>query len=96
MILGAKTVQAKGAYKASTNQVGIAGDWTQALWGTVEGVKISISDEATLAYKDALDQDATLNLFQQNMFAVRAEIEVGFRADTSVFNALTATPEVSG
>ena len=96
MILGAKTVQAKGAYKASTNQVGIAGDWSQALWGTVEGVKISISDEATLAYKDALNQDATLNLFQQNMFAVRAEIEVGFRADTSVFNALTATPEVSG
>ena len=96
MILGAKTVQSKGAYKESTNQVGIAGDWTQALWGTVEGVKISISDEATLTYKDALDQDATLNLFQSNMFAVRAEIEVGFRADTSVFNRLTATPEVSG
>ena len=96
MILGAKTTMSKGAYKASTNQVGIAGDWTQALWGTVEGVKISISDEATLTYKDALDQDATLNLFQSNMFAVRAEIEVGFRADTSVFNRLTATPEVSG
>ena len=96
MILGAKTVMAKGAYKASTNQVGVAGDWTQALWGTVEGVKISISDEASIAYKDALNQDATLNLFQQNMFAVRAEIEVGFRADTSVFNVLTATPEVSG
>ena len=96
MILGAKTVQSKGAYKAATNQVGIAGDWTQALWGTVEGVKISISDEATLAYEDGLGQAATLNLFQQNMFAVRAEIEVGFRADTSVFNALTATPEVSG
>ena len=96
MILGAKTVMAKGAYKASSNQVGVCGDWTQALWGTVEGVKISISDEATLAYKDALNQDATLNLFQANMFAVRAEIEVGFRADTSVFNTLTATPEVSG
>ena len=96
MILGAKTVQAKGAYKASNNQVGVAGDWTQALWGTVEGVQISISNDATLAYKDALGNDATINLFQQNMFAVRAEIEVGFRADTSVFNLLTATPEVSG
>ena len=96
MILGAKTVLAKGAYKASTNQVGVGGDWTQALWGTVEGVKISISDEASLTYEDALGETQTLNLFQSNMFAVRAEIEVGFRADTSVFNALTATPEVSG
>lgn len=96
MILGAKTVLAKGAYKASTNQVGVAGDWTQALWGTVEGVKIAVSDEASLEYEDAMGQAQTLNLFQKNMFAVRAEIEVGFRADTSVFNTLIATPEVSG
>lgn len=96
MILGAKTVLSKGAYKSSTNQVGIAGDWTQALWGTVGGVQIAISNEASLEYEDELGQTKTLNLFQKNMFAVRAEIEVGFRADTSVFNALTATPEVSG
>ena len=32
-----------------------------------------------------------LYLWQNNMFAVRAEIEVGFRADTDLFNALTAT-----
>lgn len=96
MILGAKTVMSKGAYKAATNQVGVAGDWTQAVWGTVEGVKIAISDEASLEYEDALGETKTLNLFQKNMFAVRAEIEVGFRADTSVFNVLTATPEVSG
>lgn len=89
MILGAKTVMSKGAYKAATNQVGVAGDWTQAVWGTVEGVKIAISDEASLEYEDALGETKTLNLFQKNMFAVRAEIEVGFRADTSVFNALT-------
>ena len=96
MVLGAKTVLAKGAYKASTNQVGVAGDWSQALWGTVEGVRISSSADATLAYTDGEGQSATMNLFQNNMFAVRAEIEVGFRADTSVFNRLIATPEVSG
>ena len=33
---------------------------------------------------------SAINLFQQNMFAVRAEIELGFRADTSCFNRLTA------
>ena len=96
MVLGAKTVLAKGAYKASTNQVGVAGDWSQALWGTVEGVRISYSADATLAYTDGEGQSATMNLFQNNMFAVRAEIEVSFRADTSVFNRLIATPEVSG
>ena len=94
-ILGAKTKITKAAYDAGHDIVGFAGDWTQALWGTVEGVQISISEEATLTYTEA-DQQKTINLWQQNMFAVRAEIEVGFRADTSVFNGLKATPEVSG
>lgn len=93
MILGAKTVQSKAAYKAGTgesvpNIVGVAGDWTQALYGTVEGVQIKESDQATLTYTEE-GETKTINLFQDNMFAIRAEIEVGFRADTSVFNLLT-------
>ena len=88
MILGARVADSKGAYKSgSPNVVGFAGDWTQALYGTVEGVQIGISEEATLD----LGGGSTINLFQQNMFAVRAEIEVGFVADTTVFNKLTAT-----
>ena len=88
MILGARTVVTKGAFvQGSPNVVGVAGDWTQAMWGSVEGVKIDFSSDATLD----IDAEHKINLFQQNMFAVRAEIEVGFRADTSVFNALTAT-----
>lgn len=89
VVLGARTVLSKGAYVAGTsptpNKVGIAGDWTQAVYGTVEGVKIDYSSDATLD----IGSGNVINLFQQNMFAVRAEIEVGFRADTSVFNALT-------
>lgn len=86
MVLGAKAELSKGAYKSgSPNVVGIAGDWTQALWGTVEGVKITISDQASLV----VDENTTINLFQQNMFAVRAEIECGFVADTDCFNKLT-------
>lgn len=94
MILGAKTLQSKAAYKPGSaspltpNIVGVAGDWTQALYGTVEGVKIKESEEATLTYEED-GQVQTINLFQDNMFAIRAEIEVGFRADTSVFNLLT-------
>ena len=98
-LLGAATYFTAGAYKAGSGSgtsatpdvVGFAGDWTHAMWGTVEGVKIDVSDQASLAYKDALNQDATLNLWQNNMFAVRAEIEVGFVAETQYFNALTRT-----
>ena len=91
MILGSRTLQSKGAYiadstSAKKNVVGFAGDWTQAVYGTVEGVQIAIADQATLD-----DGGTSINLFQQNMFAVRAEIEVGFRCDTTVFNKLTKT-----
>lgn len=85
MVLGARTLQSKGAYKAGTpNMVGVVGDWTQAMYGTVEGVKIDYSSDATLT-----SGATTINLFQQNMFAVRCEIEVGFRADVACFNRLT-------
>lgn len=87
-ILGAPTVQSKGMYKAKADStpavVGIVGDWTQAVYGTVEGVQIAVSDQATLT-----TGDSTINLWQNNMVAVRAEIEIGFRADTSCFNLLT-------
>ena len=91
MILGARASYSKGAYIADSttakkNVVGFGGDWTQAVYGTVEGVQITTSDQATLE-----DGSTTINLFQQNMFAVRAEIEVGFRCDTTVFNKLTVT-----
>ena len=87
-ILGAPTRVAKGAFKSGNPSiVGVAGDWSQAMWGSVEGVKIDFSSDATLD----IDAEHKINLFQHNMFAVRAEIEVGFRADTSVFNAFTAT-----
>ena len=86
MILGAPVVISKGAYKAgSPNVVGAAGDWSQALYGTVEGVVIDYSSDATLK----VNESTTINLFQQNMFAVRAEIEIGFRCDKSCFNMLT-------
>lgn len=84
-VLGARTVVSGGMYAAGTpNVVGVAGDWTKAIFGTVEGVVIDYSADATL-----VSGQTTINLFQQNMFAVRAEIEVGFVADTDCFNILT-------
>lgn len=90
-ILGAKAFAEKAAHVAGVCD-GVAGDWTQAVWGTVEGVKIDFSDQATLT-AGTQESPVTINLFQQNMFAVRAEIEVGFRADTDCFNLLTVAEE---
>ena len=68
--------------------VGAMGDWTQAMFGTVEGVQIRFADQTGLTINST-----QVNLWEHNMFAVRAEIELGFRADVSCFNVLTgATP----
>lgn len=61
------------------------------MYGIVDAMSVSISDQATLTYTDSNSQTVTLNLWQQNMFAVRAEIEIGFVAETAYFNALTRT-----
>ena len=97
-ILGARTVEARGIYKAGAAPVGtgagtpavvgVAGDWSQAMYGTVEGVQIRFADQTGLTINSE-----QVNLWEHNMFAVRAEIELGFRADTNCFNLLTgATP----
>ena len=106
-VLGAPTYFAKAAYKAGSaasgtegqegytaavpDVVGIAGDWSHAMYGVVDGLKVSISTEASLTTTDGNGQPVTINLFQQNMFAVRAEIEVGFAAQVEYFNLLTRT-----
>lgn len=73
-ILGRPVYKSRAAYNATIPTVGFAGDWSQAVWGSVEDVVIKVSDQATL-----VDGENTINLFQQNMFAVLAEIEIGFR-----------------
>lgn len=89
-VLGAPVQISKAAYKAGTTSpavadvVGIAGDWNHAMYGTVEGIQIRYSSDATLAVSGG-----TINLFQQNMFAVLVEIEVGFVAETDYFAKLT-------
>ena len=73
-ILGAPVVVNRNLGVAGTpNIVGIAGDFSRAVWGSVEGVKISVSDQATL-----VSNNNPLPLWQMNMLAVRAEICVGF------------------
>ncbi len=86
-ILGRPVFKSRAAYKdATTDVLGFAGDWSQAVWGSVEDVVIKVSDQATLT-----SGETTINLFQQNMFAVLAEIEIGFRVgDIDAFSKITA------
>lgn len=76
-ILGRPVYGTRGALQKSTtvgDDTGVAGYFAgSAMYGTVEGVKVSVSDQATLD-----DGGTQINLWQQNMFAIRAEIEVGF------------------
>lgn len=95
-LLGQPVMYSRGLYAAGNasatgvaakpDLLGVAGDWTKALYGTVEGVKIDISNQATLTIGTS-----AVNLWEHNMFAVKAEIEVGFVADTYAFNKIVRT-----
>ena len=86
-ILGADVAISKGVYVAGTAAagstagvpaiVGVAGDFSGVRWGSVEGVKLAVSDQATLTYTEG-SSSVTLPLWQNNMTAVRVEIEVAF------------------
>jgi HK97 family phage major capsid protein len=88
-LLGQPVHYTKGVYNAGSGSgavdvLGFAGDWSKAMYGIVEGVDISISDQATLTISNS-----QVNLWERNMFAVRAEIEVGFVAEATAFNKIT-------
>lgn len=86
-LLGQPVYYTRGVYGVgdATNPdvLGVAGDWTQARYGIVQGVDVSISDQATLTISNS-----QVNLWERNMFAIRAEIEVGFIATTDAFRKI--------
>lgn len=91
-LLGAPVRLTRSAYKADAagddgEVLGFAGDWTAARYGTVEGVKIDISEQATVG---------GVNLWETNQFAVRAEVEVGFVvSDVNKFVKIVGSNTVS-
>ena len=78
-ILGADVAISKGVYVAGAAAtstpavVGVAGDFSGVVWGSVEDVQMSVSDQATLT-----SGNTTINLWQDNMVAIRFEIEIAF------------------
>lgn len=67
---------------------GFGGDWENASWGIVDGIRYSETDQASIqdgtvvvptSGVETVEIPNMINLFQQNMFAVKVEIEFGFR-----------------
>lgn len=86
-VLGSRVIDAP-AFAGTTsgnNIVGAAGDWKQFIVGLVGDVRIDISDQATLNYNGT-----QVNLWQRNMFAVRAEVQAAMWCNTDAFVKLAA------
>lgn len=91
-VLGNRTYISKGVHVPAVTGdtpkpeiVGVAGEFASAAWGTPEGIQTSISDQSTITI-----DGQPVNLWEQNMFAVRIEMEFGFRVrDINRFVLLT-------
>ena len=58
---------------ATTYPVGYGGDWTQAAWGVVGGIRYSVSTETSVTIGGTLT-----SLWEHNLVAIRAEAEYGW------------------
>lgn len=54
--------------------LGVAGDWSTARWGVVNGIEVRVSDQATVNTGDG----QPVNLWQTNQVAVLVEARYGF------------------
>lgn len=94
-LLGEPVYYTQGVNNGST--IGFAGDWSSAYYGTVEGIKVDISNQAsivdgTVEVAEGVSIPNVINLWQQNMFAVLVEVEIGFIArDVARFRKITNT-----
>ena len=98
-LLGESVYYTQGVYASgSPNTIGYAGDWQSAVWGTVEGIRVDVSNQASITDgttditvgTETATIPNVLNLWQRNMFAVLVEVEIGFQVrDTDRFVKLT-------
>ncbi|KOP82001.1 head protein [Bacillus sp. FJAT-21945] len=66
----------------------LTGDWKYARYGILQGIEYAISEDATLTTVTA--DGAPVNLFERDMFALRATMHIGFMTlKDDAFAALT-------
>lgn len=93
-LLGVPVDLTKAVYKAGVEDttpevLGFAGDWSQAMYGVVEGIEVAVSSEATVT-----KNSEAVNLFQRDMFALRVTAHLGFavRDKSKLVRITGATP----
>lgn len=93
-ILGLPIGYASGKSWDATKALMLTGDWDFARYGILQGIEYKISEEATLS--TLVDEnEEPINLFERDMFALRATMHIGFMTlKDDAFAALT--PEVTG
>lgn len=74
----------------------ITGDWDYARYGVLQDIEYSISEDATLT--TITDEEGNpINLFERDMFALRATMMVGFMTlKDDAFAALTPKVDIGG
>lgn len=72
-MFGRRAFVGDGIYAATPKIYGYAGDWTQAIWGSVGGITYDVSTETAVTINGAL-----VSLWENNLVAIRAEAEYGF------------------
>ena len=58
---------------ANGDVIGFAGDWTQAVWGTLGGISYDVSTQASVTIDGEIH-----SLWERNLVAIRAEAEYGW------------------
>lgn len=78
-LLGRPSYKQRAVGRAGTpgvaSTLGFGGDWESAAWGVSDGISIDINEKGSVT----MPNGDVINLWQRNMFAVRTEIEIGFR-----------------
>lgn len=73
----------------TTKALALAGDWDMARYGILQGIEYAVSEDATLTTIQDAD-GKPINLFERDMFALRATMHVGFMTlKEDAFAALT-------
>lgn len=73
LYIAGKAPTTSGGSDGVAEVIGMAGDWTSARYGAVQGMTASVTTDATI--KVGSDQ---INLWQRDMFAIKLTLEVGF------------------
>lgn len=88
-VLGEPVSYVSKASFDTTKALALAGDWDMARYGILQGIEYAVSEDATLTTIQDADGNP-INLFERDMFALRATMEIGFMTlKEDAFAALT-------